>query len=55
MVSTQLMGGLGNIIFQMSAALSLAHDNNDNAVFSINTPGNQHWKSLKKYENNIFC
>jgi hypothetical protein len=55
MVSTELMGGLGNLMFQMSAAISLAHDNNDNAVFSINAPGNKHWKSLKKYQDNIFC
>lgn len=55
MITTYLQGGLGNQIFQISAAFNLAKLNNDEACFNFNsshTPlqGNQ---SLK-YKDNIY-
>jgi len=55
MISAFLMGGLGNQMFQIAAATSLAIENNDEAAFNFKTcytplQGNP---SLK-YEKNIF-
>ena len=36
MVTSKLVGGLGNNLFQISTALSLALDNNDNLIFDEN-------------------
>lgn len=35
MITTNLQGGLGNVLFQIAVAESLALDNSDNAVFDI--------------------
>ena len=55
MISASLMGGLGNQMFQIAAATSLAIENKDEAVFDFNscfTPS-QGNPSLK-YADNIF-
>lgn len=53
MVSTSLTGGLGNFLFQICAAYSLALDNNDECVLNEKTIGNVHNKP-NFYMNNIF-
>lgn len=53
MVSTNLAGGLGNFMFQISAAYSLALDNNDESVFDIKTSRIGH-KKIETYISNIF-
>jgi hypothetical protein len=55
MISSFLMGGIGNQMFQIAAATSLAIENNDEAIFNFEscfTPlqGNP----SSKYANNIF-
>jgi len=55
MVTAQLMGGLGNMMFQIAAAYSVARENNDVALFDFD----KHYlplqgQSVRKYENNIF-
>jgi hypothetical protein len=55
MVSCRLQGGLGNQMFQISAAYALALRNNDTAVFNFNdcyTP--QQGYTSNKYKDNIF-
>jgi len=55
MVTVYLSGGLGNQMFQISTAYSLAMDNKDNAYFNFNeshTP-NQGY-SASKYKNTIY-
>lgn len=57
MITCDMQGGLGNIMFQVAAAWSLAKRNNDECYFDLSqgckscTP---HFKSLSKYKNNIF-
>ena len=53
MVSTNLAGGLGNFMFQISTAYSLALDNNDECVFDIQTSKIGH-KKIETYLPNIF-
>jgi hypothetical protein len=52
MVTSNLMGGLGNYLFQITSVYSLALDNNDETVFNINdsVTGRQ---PIKSYTNNI--
>lgn len=55
MITTKLQGGLGNQMFQIAVATSMAIDNNDKAVFDIDT----HKIGLQgcnanKYKNNVF-
>lgn len=55
MISTKLQGGLGNQMFQIAAAYSLAKKNNDSYGFNFNdcfTP--QQGNTSEKYVNNIF-
>lgn len=55
MISCRLQGGLGNQMFQISAAYALALRNNDTAVFNFNqcyTP--QQGYTSNKYRSNIF-
>lgn len=52
MITTFLKGGLGNMLFQISAAASLAHEHNDIAVFSTKNAYCNH-KSIETYQNNI--
>jgi len=53
MISTNLAGGLGNYMFQISAAHSLALDNNDESIFNIETTKIAH-KKIESYLSNIF-
>ena len=52
MVTTHLQGGLGNILFQISTAYSLALDNNDECIFDFDN-GNFTQRNPKDYKNNI--
>jgi hypothetical protein len=52
MVTSNLMGGLGNYLFQIASVYSLALDNNDEAVFNINDIVTGH-QPIKSYTNNI--
>ena len=55
MISSILQGGLGNQLFQISAAVSLASDNNDEAIFSIkNHLLPKQGRKCINYLNNIF-
>jgi len=53
MISTNLAGGLGNYMFQISVAHSLALDNNDESIFNIETTKIAH-KKIESYLSNIF-
>jgi len=52
MISTELRGGLGNYLFQIAAIHSLAVDNNDIAVFNLETTLVRH-RPVESYLNNI--
>ena len=53
MVGCYLQGGLGNNMFQIAAAHSLALDNNDISVFNGDNVGQVH-KNINEYKDNIF-
>ena len=53
MVTANLLGGLGNYMFQITAAYGLALDNGDEAIFNINDSQCGH-KHLTSYMDNIF-
>ena len=53
MVSAHLQGGLGNYMFQISTAHSLALDHDVNTVFEIGTTTQVH-KHISEYIDNIF-
>lgn len=52
MITASLMGGLGNYMFQISTAFSLALDNNDNCMFDENDVFAPH-KAISTYRGNI--
>ena len=52
MVTSNLLGGLGNYMFQMTAAYSLALDNKDDAVYNISEGVKVH-QGLDTYTSNI--
>ena len=52
MVNTFLQGGLGNFLFQIAAAVSLAKENNDMALFSEDDIYVVH-NQINSYKNNI--
>jgi len=52
MVTTSLGGGLGNYLFQIASAYSLALDNGDECVFDMDNSVKVH-KHISTYENNI--
>jgi hypothetical protein len=52
MVTSNLMGGLGNYLFQIASAYSLALDNGDKIIFNINDSVIGH-QPIKSYTNNI--
>jgi|TARA_R110000796_G_scaffold117085_1_gene229721 hypothetical protein len=52
MISCKLEGGLGNYLFQIGAASSLAHSNNTTATFDFNNARQVH-KNIKSYTNTI--
>jgi hypothetical protein len=53
MVGVKLVGGLGNYMFQIAAAYSLATDNNDTLIIDTQKSLTVH-KSVLNYKNNIF-
>ena len=52
MISCNLMGGLGNYLFQIGASYSLAKENGDNLVLDYDNALQVH-KSIKRYNTNI--
>ena len=52
MITSNLIGGLGNYMFQLSASHSLAWENNDEAIFNINDNIKVH-NHLSTYKDNI--
>lgn len=54
MVTANLKGGLGNLMFQIATAFALASGERDNITFSRKVPGNIHWSNLEEYEKTIF-
>jgi len=52
MITTSLAGGLGNYLFQIASAYSLAIDNGDKCVFNMDNSVKVH-KHISDYENNI--
>lgn len=55
MVTAFLMGGLGNQMFQIAVAHSIALDNNDEAVFDFTKCHTPHQGNTSdRYENNLF-
>jgi hypothetical protein len=52
MITTYLQGGLGNILFQISTAYSLALDNNDECIFDLDN-GNFTQRNPNDYKSNI--
>ena len=55
MITTQLQGGLGNQLFQMSAAIGLAFRNEDEAAFDISSFGDTvQGFNPNKYVENVF-
>ena len=52
MVTSNLLGGLGNYMFQITTAYSVAWDNNDKAIFNINDSHKVH-RHLRTYLKNI--
>ena len=51
MITSNLMGGLGNYMFQISAAISLAEKNNDKAVFNFDGAKRIH-RNINLYKDN---
>lgn len=57
MITCDMQGGLGNILFQVATTLSLAKNNNDEAYFDLTQNINcvtQHFNNLSKYKSNVF-
>lgn len=52
MITANLLGGLGNYMFQITAAYSLALDNNDKLIFNIKDSIKVH-KPIISYKDNI--
>jgi len=52
MITSKLMGGLGNYMFQISTATSLAKKNNDEAVFNFDGAKRIH-RNINLYKDNI--
>lgn len=52
MVTSNLMGGLGNLMFQTSSAYSVATDNDDNSIFDTSNSVKVH-HHVTEYGNNI--
>ena len=53
MITSNLVGGLGNYMFQIAATFSLALDNNDDVIYDIDDNIRIH-KHLNTYLDNIF-
>jgi hypothetical protein len=54
MYSANLKGGLGNLMFQIAATISLADGDLDKVLFFRPKKGNIHWNNIDKYEKSIF-
>ena len=55
MITSFLQGGLGNQLFQIAAALSLAWENDDDAIFSFkNHDLPKQGRKCENYSKNIF-
>jgi len=53
MVTTKLTGGLGNYLFQIGAASSLAFKNGDKTIFDFGPSVGQAHKNINNYSSNI--
>ena len=53
MVTSNLMGGLGNYMFQIATAYSLSLDSQDELIFNINDSLRVH-EPIRSYTSNIF-
>jgi len=54
MITAHLKGGLGNQMFQIAAAYSLALDNNDKCAFFMDNPNLNQGREARYYKDNIF-
>jgi hypothetical protein len=54
MITAKLNGGLGNQMFQIAAAYSLALDNSDDCVFFLNNKVIKQGRPAITYKNNVF-
>ncbi|HUX57069.1 MAG TPA: alpha-1,2-fucosyltransferase [Bacteroidales bacterium] len=54
MITTHLKGGLGNQMFQIAAAYSLALDNNDECSFFMDNPNINQGHGSRYYTTNVF-
>ena len=53
MISCKLTGGLGNYLFQIAAASTLAYKNNDTSIFDFGPSVGQAHKNINLYTTNI--
>ena len=53
MITTNLTGGLGNYLFQIGAAETLAYLNDDSTIFKFDNSVGQAHKNINKYSDNI--
>lgn len=54
MITAKLNGGLGNKMYQIAAAYSLAMENNDICAFNLNDKVSKQGNGAMTYKNNIF-
>jgi hypothetical protein len=54
MISSKLNGGLGNVLFQIAAAYTLALNHNDTCAFDFSSSPVYQGNTYKTYRNNIF-
>jgi hypothetical protein len=54
MITTHLKGGLGNQMFQIATAYSLALDNNDECAFWFGNPNINQGNTAKYYKTNVY-
>jgi hypothetical protein len=54
MISCNLRGGLGNVLFQVATTVSLALDNNDTCAFNLDSIVTMQGNPAYKYKDNVF-
>lgn len=54
MITANLKGGLGNLMFQIAACLGVANGDANKIAFSRRVQGNIHWNNLDSYEKSVF-
>ena len=54
MLTTELIGGIGNQLFQMAVAYALAWDNGGSCAFDLNNPVPYQGNKAITYRDNIF-